>query len=37
MEHYAGMDVSLEQASACIVDATGRLSPTTFQTSKGDC
>ena len=24
MEHYAGIDVSLESASVCIVDATGR-------------
>jgi transposase len=25
MEHYAGIDVSLESASVCIVDATGRI------------
>ena len=25
MEHYAGIDVSLEQSSICIVDATGRI------------
>jgi len=25
MEHYAGIDVSLESASLCIVDATGRI------------
>ena len=25
MEHYAGIDVSLEQSSICVVDATGRL------------
>ena len=23
MEHYAGIDVSLESASLCVVDATG--------------
>src|SRR5213592_2006014 len=25
MEHYAGIDVSLERASLCVVDATGRI------------
>jgi len=25
MEHYAGIDVSLESASRCVVDATGRI------------
>ena len=25
MEHYAGIDVSLEQCSVCVVDATGRI------------
>src|SRR5215210_516883 len=25
MEHYAGIDVSLENASLCVVDATGRI------------
>ena len=25
MEHYAGIDVSLERSSLCIVDATGRI------------
>jgi hypothetical protein len=25
MEHYAGIDVSLESTSLCIVDATGRI------------
>jgi transposase len=25
MEHYAGTDVSLESASLCVVDATGRI------------
>jgi transposase len=25
MEHYAGIDVSLERSSACVVDATGRI------------
>ena len=25
MEHYAGIDVSLESAGLCIVDATGRI------------
>jgi hypothetical protein len=25
MEHYAGIDVSLESASVCVVDATGRV------------
>ena len=25
MEHYAGIDVSLESASLCIVDASGRI------------
>jgi hypothetical protein len=25
MEHYAGIDVSLELSSLCIVDATGRI------------
>ncbi len=25
MEHYAGIDVSLEQSSICVVDASGRI------------
>jgi predicted NBD/HSP70 family sugar kinase len=25
MEYYAGIDVSLENASLCVVDATGRI------------
>ena len=25
MEHYAGIDVSLEQSSVCVVDGTGRI------------
>ena len=25
MEHYAGINVSLESASLCVVDATGRI------------
>jgi transposase len=25
MEHYAGIDVSLEQSSVCVVDTTGRI------------
>jgi transposase len=25
MQHYAGIDVSLEQSSVCVVDATGRI------------
>src|SRR5919199_168513 len=25
MEHYAGIDVSLEQSSVCVVDAAGRI------------
>jgi hypothetical protein len=25
MEHYAGIDVSLEQSSLCVVDATGKI------------
>jgi transposase len=25
MEHYAGIDVSLELSSVCAVDATGRI------------
>src|SRR3954471_19956370 len=25
MEHYAGIDVSLEQSSVCVVDRTGRI------------
>jgi transposase len=25
MEHYAGIDVSLEQSSLCVVDGTGRV------------
>ena len=25
LEHYAGIDVSLESASLCVVDATGRI------------
>jgi hypothetical protein len=25
MEHYAGLDVQLESASVCVVDATGRI------------
>ncbi len=25
MEHYAGIDVSLEQSSACVVDASGKI------------
>jgi transposase len=27
MEHYAGIDVSLELSSVCVVDATGRIVP----------
>ena len=27
MEHYAGIDVSLEQSSVCVVDGTGRIRP----------
>ena len=26
MEHYVGIDVSLERSSVCVVDATGRVS-----------
>lgn len=26
MEHYAGIDVSLEQSSVCVVGASGRVS-----------
>ena len=25
MEHYAGIDVSREQSSVCVVDGTGRI------------
>ena len=25
MEHYAGIDVSLESSSVCVVDVTGRI------------
>ena len=25
MQHYAGIDVSLESASVCVVDANGRI------------
>ena len=25
MDHYAGIDVSLEEASVCVVDATGKI------------
>ena len=25
MDYYAGLDVSLESASLCVVDATGRI------------
>ena len=25
MDHYAGIDVSLDQSSVCVVDATGRI------------
>jgi transposase len=25
MEHYAGIDVSLERSSVCVVDASGRI------------
>src|SRR5689334_19091235 len=25
MDHYVGIDVSLEQSSVCVVDATGRV------------
>jgi transposase len=25
MEHYAGIDVSLQQSSICVVDATGKI------------
>lgn len=25
MDHYAGIDVSLEQSSVCVVDATGKI------------
>ena len=25
MEHHAGIDVSLEQSSVCVVDRTGRI------------
>ena len=25
MEHYAGIDVSLERSSLCVVDATGKI------------
>ena len=25
MEHYAGIDVSLEQSSVCVVDSSGRI------------
>jgi transposase len=25
MEHYVGIDVSLERSSVCVVDATGRI------------
>jgi predicted NBD/HSP70 family sugar kinase len=25
MDHYVGIDVSLEESSVCVVDATGRI------------
>ena len=25
MEHYAGIDVSLDRSSVCVIDATGRI------------
>ena len=25
MEHYVGIDVSLERSSVCVVDATGKI------------
>ena len=25
MDHYAGIDVSLEESSVCVIDATGRI------------
>ena len=25
MEHYAGIDVSLERSSVCVVDSSGRI------------
>jgi hypothetical protein len=25
MEHYAGIDVSLDSSSVCVVDASGRI------------
>ena len=25
MDHYAGIDVSLERSSVCVVDATGKI------------
>ena len=25
MEHYAGIDVALEQSSVCVVDGTGQI------------
>ena len=25
MEHYAGIDVSLERSSVCVVDASGKI------------
>jgi len=25
MDYYAGIDVSLEQSSVCVVDATGKI------------
>ena len=25
MNHYAGIDVSLEYASVCVIDATGKM------------
>jgi len=37
MEYYAGIDVSLESASLCVVDATGRIVREAKVASEPDC
>jgi hypothetical protein len=35
MEHYAGIDVSLEESSVCIVEATGTIVGQDRQRARG--
>ena len=37
MEHYAGIDVSLESACVCVVDGTGRIVREGKLASEPDC